>query len=81
MGRLAVRQRLAAVGWDLSSLHLAASNCFRQSSWVFPSPCDLGLLCTLLPALQAPDGMPGKSAVLMELRKLRLYSMQVWPSS
>lgn len=31
----------------------------------------------VLPCPQGPDGMPGKSAVLMELRKLRLYAVQV----
>jgi hypothetical protein len=29
------------------------------------------------PGPQAADGMPGRSAVLMELRKLKLYAVQV----
>lgn len=35
------------------------------------------LVCLLL-CLQAPDGTPGRAAVSMELRKLKLYSIQVW---
>lgn len=31
----------------------------------------------LLPFLQSPEGLPGRAAVLLELRKLRLWAVQV----
>lgn len=50
-----------------------------------PAACISWLTCTsgtsvaadCLCALQAPDGTPGRAAVLMELRKLRLFAIQV----